>query len=297
MGQARAAAANGGGHCAHGLVLTDNALVQLILETLKLLEFALHHLGNGHAGPRAHDLGDLVGGDLLLEGVLRLLLLSELLLALAHLGLQTRNHAEAQLGGAGEIAIARRTGLLAAGLVQLGLELLNAVDGVLLVEPAGLGHVELLLDLGDVLTQRLQTLGGGRVGLLHQSLLLDLHLRELARDGIDLDRHGVQLHAQAARRLVHQVDGLIGQEAVGDVAAREVRSSHKRTVGDAHAVEDLVLLLETAQNRNRVLHARLAHEHLLEAAGEGGVLLDVLTVLVERGGADRVQVTAGEGGL
>ncbi len=62
-------------------------------------------------------------------------------------------------------------------------------------------------------------------------------------------------------------------------------------------MEDLVLLLETAQNRNRVLHARLAHEHLLEAAGEGGVLLDVLTVLVERGGTDRVQVTAGEGGL
>ena len=166
-----------------------------------------------------------------------------------------------------------------------------------MVEPAGLSDVELLLDLGDILTQRLQALGGSRVGLLHQSLLLDLHLRELARDGVDLDRHGVQLHAQAARRLVHQVDGLIGQEAVGDVAAREVRGSHKRTVGDAHAVEDLVLLLEAAQNRHRVLHARLAHEHLLEAAGEGGVLLDVLTVLVERGGADRVQVTAGEGGL
>ena len=110
---------------------------------------------------------DLVGGDLLLEGVLRLLLLSELLLALAHLGLQARNHAEAQLGGAGEIAIARRAGLLAASLVQLGLEPLNTVDGVLLVEPAGLSDVELLLDLGDILTQRLQALGGSRVGLLH----------------------------------------------------------------------------------------------------------------------------------
>ena len=38
----------------------------------------------------------------------------------------------------------------------------------------------------------------------------------------------------------------------------------------------------------------LADEHLLEAALEGGVLLDVLAVLVERGGADHAQLAAGE---
>ena len=39
---------------------------------------------------------------------------------------------------------------------------------------------------------------------------------------------------------------------------------------------------------------RLADVHLLEAALEGGVLLDVLAVLVERGGADHAQLAAGE---
>ena len=38
----------------------------------------------------------------------------------------------------------------------------------------------------------------------------------------------------------------------------------------------------------------LADEHLLEAALERRVLLDVLAVLVERGGADHAQLTAGE---
>ena len=38
----------------------------------------------------------------------------------------------------------------------------------------------------------------------------------------------------------------------------------------------------------------LAHEHLLEAALEGGVLLDPLAVLVERGRADHVQLAAGQ---
>ena len=41
----------------------------------------------------------------------------------------------------------------------------------------------------------------------------------------------------------------------------------------------------------------LADEHLLEAALERGVLLDVLAVLVERGGADHAQLAAGEHGL
>ena len=35
-------------------------------------------------------------------------------------------------------------------------------------------------------------------------------------------------------------------------------------------------------------------EHLLEAALERGVLLDVLAVLVERGGADHAQLAAGQ---
>ena len=56
----------------------------------------------------------------------------------------------------------------------------------------------------------------------------------------------------------------------------------------------LVALLQPAQDRDGVLDARLLHEHRLEAALERGVLLDVLAVLVERGGADRAQLPARE---
>src|SRR4029453_16382957 len=48
---------------------------------------------------------------------------------------------------------------------------------------------------------------------------------------------------------------------------------------------DLVALLETAQDRDRVADVGLAHEHRLEAPLERGVLLPVLAVLVERPGA------------
>ena len=43
-----------------------------------------------------------------------------------------------------------------------------------------------------------------------------------------------------------------------------------------------------------ILDARLADKDRLEAAGERGVLLDVLFIFVERGGADAVQFAAGE---
>jgi hypothetical protein len=59
-------------------------------------------------------------------------------------------------------------------------------------------------------------------------------------------------------------------------------------------VVDLVALLEPAQDADRVLHARLADQHLLEPALQRGVLLDVLAVLVQRGRADHPQLAAGQ---
>ena len=100
------------------------------------------------------------------------------------------------------------------------------------------------------------------------------------------------LHLQARGRLVDEVDGLVGQEAVGDVAVGQGRRRDQRAVGDAHAVVLLVLLLQAAQDRDGVLDRRLGDEDGLEAPRQRGVLLDVLAILVERGGADAVQLAA-----
>src|SRR5689334_6512998 len=75
---------------------------------------------------------------------------------------------------------------------------------------------------------------------------------------------------------------------------RQRRGGYDGVVGDAHAVVRLVALLETTQDRDRVLHARLTDVHRLEATLERRVLLDVLAILVERGRADHAQLAAGE---
>ena len=53
--------------------------------------------------------------------------------------------------------------------------------------------------------------------------------------------------------LVDQVDRLVGQEAVGDVAVRERGGGDQRAVLDRDFVVHLVALLEPAQDRDRVL--------------------------------------------
>ena len=297
VGEAGTAATHGGRHGGHRLILAYDALVQLVLEMLELLDLALHHLRDGHARPAGDDLGDLLGGDLLLEDAARLLLRRERFLSCGEVLLEVRNDGVAQLGGAGEVAVARCALELALRILDLGLEVLDAVDRALLVLPIRLHAVELLARCRDLAAQGVEAVLGGVVFLLHEGLLLDLHLRELALDRVDLGGHGIELHAQAARRLVHEVDGLVGQEALGDVTVREVCRRDERSVGDAHAMMLLVALLEAAEDRDRLLDGGLGDHDGLEAAGQRGVLLNVLAVLVERGRTDGVELAAGEGGL
>ena len=108
---------------------------------------------------------------------------------------------------------------------------------------------------------------------------------------------GVDLHADARRRLVDQVDRLVGELPIRDVAVRERGRGHDRGIGDLDLVVDRIALLQAAQDRDRVLDRGLVDQHRLETTLERGVLLDVLAILVERGRADAVQLAARERGL
>ena len=78
------------------------------------------------------------------------------------------------------------------------------------------------------LLERLQPVLRARIALLLERLLLDLQPHDLAVDRVELFRLGIDLHLQPRRRLVDQVDRLVGQEAVGDVAVRQRRGRDDR---------------------------------------------------------------------
>ena len=98
--------------------------------------------------------------------------------------------------------------------------------------------------------------------------------------------------ADPARRLVDEVDRLVRQVPIGDVAGRQVGGGLDRGVGDRDLVVLLVALADAEQDLDRLLERRLLDHDRLEAALERRVALDVLAVLVERRGADALQLAA-----
>ena len=110
-------------------------------------------------------------------------------------------------------------------------------------------------------------------------------------------RLGVDLHAQPAGRLINQVDCFVGQETVGDIALAEDGRRHHRAVRNAHTVMHFVALLETAQDTDRIFHARLVDKDGLEASFQGGIFLDMFAIFIQRRRANRMQFAACQHGL
>ena len=156
--------------------------------------------------------------------------------------------------------------------------------------PARGEPVAALLRLGELALDRLAPL----LRLLAHRGELDLELAHAPLGLVELERRRVDLHPQARAGLVDEVDRLVRELPVRDVAVGEHGRGDERRVADAHAVVRLVALLQAAQDRDRVRDGRLADEDGLEAPLERRVLLDVLAVLVERRRADRAQLAARE---
>ena len=181
-----------------------------------------------------------------------------------------------------------------AGLFDLLLERLRRLDGALLALPLRPQAAAFLLQVREVLVEPRQALLRGGVGLLAQRLALDLELHDPAFRLVELDRQRVDLRPQLGRRLVDQVDGLVRQEAVADVALRQHRRGHERGILERHAVMYFVPLAQAAQDADGVLDAGFVDHDRLKAALERGVLLDVLAVFIEGRGADGVELAARE---
>ena len=161
-----------------------------------------------------------------------------------------------------------------------------------LLLPLGFERIGFFANAGQFFLNVSEAFFGIRVVFFLQRLLFDFELRRPAFELIDLRGHGIDLDAQRGRGFVNQVDGLVGQEAVGDITVRKRRRRDDGRVLDAHAVMHFVLFLQAAQDGDGVFDVRLAHENDLEAAFERGVFLDVLAIFVERGGADGAQLAA-----
>ena len=176
------------------------------------------------------------------------------------------------------------------GGVKLLLDLLSPSQLVLLGLPFRGQRNAGLLELGEFLLEPLQPFVGRRIVLLLERFALDLELDDATVELVDLFGLGIHFHAPPTGGLIDEIDGLVGQESVRDVAVRQCRGGDDRTVGDANTVMKLVLLLQPAQDGNGVLDGRFRDEYGLETTGQRTVLLDMLAIFIECGGTDTMQL-------
>src|SRR5262245_6300338 len=154
--------------------------------------------------------------------------------------------------------------------------------------------LELALLLGELPLLVAQARGLLELLRLDRLFLLAADLRDLLLELAVARRRRHVLDPHPRRGLVDEVDRLVGQVPVLDVAVGEDRGRVQGVVGDLAAVVRLVAVAQPAQDLDRVVHGRLVDADLLEAPLERRVALEVLAVLVERRRADRLHLAAGE---
>ena len=290
----RPRAAHGIGDGGDRLLLPNDLLVQLRFQDEQLLFLALHHFGDRNPRPPGHNLGNLFVRDTVTQQthVVRVSGVGGFQLLL-----ERREFAVLNLRQARQISGPSLCLHLLAQHIDRFLDVLRALQCRLLCGPDLVQVGKLAFALFDRLFERGQTRARGIVVLVPECLAFDLELNQAAFETVHFLGFGVHLHADQTRGFVHEVDGLVRQLTIGDVALRESCRSDDGRVSDVHAVMNLVAFLQPAEDGDGVLDTRLFDQHLLETALEGRVFLQVLTILIQRRCADAMQLAPGERGF
>ena len=135
------------------------------------------------------------------------------------------------------------------------------------------------------------------VRVLDRVVLLDREVLDVGLDVREVRRLGHRLESDAGAGFVDDIDGLVGLDPAGDVPGGKLDGCFDRGVGDLHAVVVFVAAAEALEDEDGLLGVGRVDGDGLEATRQGGVLLDVLAVLVEGCRADALDLAACEGGL
>ena len=100
----------------------------------------------------------------------------------------------------------------------------------------------------------------------------------------------LEIHVRTG--LIQQVDGLVGKEAVCDIALAHSDGLFAHVIGNLHPVVVLVIMRDAAENRDAVLDGGLIHRNRLEAALQRGVFFNVLAVFGKGRRPDHLDLAA-----
>ena len=132
------------------------------------------------------------------------------------------------------------------------------------------------------------------VGLFFQRRFLNLHLHDFTLLFIQFCRKRIQLGLDQCAGFIHQVDGFIRQETVGDITVRKCCRCHQGTIRNFYSMIYLIPFFQSTKDGNGIFHGRFIHQYRLETTFQSGIFFDILTVLIQCGCTDTVQFSTGK---
>ena len=134
------------------------------------------------------------------------------------------------------------------------------------------------------------------LGILRQhpklQLIIVSFLAELSQLG---DLLALKIHIRTS--LIQKVDRFIRQESVCDISFRKYHALTGDLRRNGNAVELSIGLGNALHDLACLFDSRFRNIHRLETALKGGILLDMLAVLIEGSGTDDLDLTSGKGRL
>ena len=259
VGQPGPAATDGVGHRRHRLVLAHHPGMEGVLHADELLDLPLEQAADRDARGPADHFGHVLGVDLLFEEALGLLQLVERVGGRLDLALEGRDAAVGDLRGLARLPSRLEPLGLAAQLLELALRATGWCRWPPSPTASGPSWPPTARGRLASSSSRRASRSADAVSVSLARAIRSISSWRIRRvDHVELGGHGVDLDAQAAGRLVHEVDGLVGQEPAGHVAVGEDGGGHQCGILDADAVVDLVPLLQAAQDGDGVLDRREA---------------------------------------
>ncbi len=268
--------------------------MQFVFEMQELFAFALQHFVYRYARPSRYDIGNVGGIDLFFNHRAASLLVMKLLLQFFDLGLFLFNPSVAQFGHFTVIAFA--FGFIGFELRMLDIDfvLLNFIDQSFFSLPFRLQRIFLFPQIFDLTGQHLFLY---RILFTTDGFALNFELLGLTHNLIEFFGNRIDFHTQFGRRFVHQVDGLVGKETVGNIPMRQLHGGNNRLIHNPDLMMRFVFFFQSPKNRNRVGLAGFVHHHRLETPFQRLVFLEILLILIEGGRTDSPQFPARQGRL
>ena len=231
--------------------------MQSLFHQQQFFTLALHQFGHGNAGGAGHDFGDFFGTHLGAQQARALF--GRVPVVFAGIGIfqalfQLGQLAVLQLGHFVEVALAFELFHLNAAALDLLFDLRPALGLGFFRFPNVFQIGVFFLQLDDFFFNQGHAFDGRIVLLFAHRFAFNF---ELNQTPVQLVHHlglGVDFNFDFGGRFVNQIDRLVGQETIGDVAVRQLGGCHDGRVGDFDAVVHFVFFLQAAQNSDGGFH-------------------------------------------